>query len=140
MSLPSVAPSAVEAPHLVGVRSCEQYPRSLSKRQYAVAILQKNHALHSTLVRELCKLPASELRIVLQLLRGLVEESQTVFHPQYASYGIVDAAHGDSALLGQLLNEVYGIGVVRFHHHVYSCVDGYAQCVFLILCHAFALP
>ncbi len=140
MSLPGVAPSTVEAAHLVGIGSCEQDACAFPQGQHVVFILQQHHALYGSLVGALGKLLTAELRIVFELLSRTVEKPEAVFHSQDTAHGVVDAAHGDGTLLGELFDEVDGIGVIGFHDHVDAGVDGHAQRVFLIFGHTLALP
>lgn len=99
------------------------------------AILQQHHAFNGTFEGELCKLLATELGIVGQTLRGMVEEVETVLHAEYAAHCIVDTAHGNLSFVDQFLQQDAGINAIGFHDHVDTSIDGNAKGILLVAGH-----
>ena len=87
----------------------------------------------------LVKFLRAELRIVLLYGVGGVEEPEAVFEAQRAGGGVVDAAHGHLALVDKFLEQGAEIGLIGFHGHIDSGVDGYTDGVFLVGGHMLAL-
>ena len=138
MTLPRVAPSTVQTAHLVGVGTRNEQFLSFGKGQDIAFVLQQHHAFNGSVKCQLRKLLATELRIVLESLGRMLVESQSLLHAKNTADSIVDAAHGYLAFLHQLFQQDAGIHAVRFHNHIDTCIDGYAQSVFLVLSHSFA--
>ena len=137
MSLPRVAPATVQTAHLVGIGAGDENPGCVVRGtrcdgQDVALVLQQHHALDGTVEGQLGKLATAELRVVLESLRGVLIESQPFLHPQDATDGIVDAAHGNLSFLDQFLQQDAGIHAVRLHNHVDAGVDGDAEGVLLV--------
>ena len=137
-ALPCVAPSAMQAAHLVGIGTSEQNLLTFGQRQNAALVLQQNLRLFSCLQRFLGKLIATELLVALSAGVGLVEQVQAVFHAQDAAHSIVDALHAHLAFLHQFLQQDAELHAIGIHRHVDTGIDGNADGVFLVFCHMFA--
>ena len=130
--------TTVQTAHLVGVGTRNEQFLSFGKGQDVAFVLQQHHAFYGSVECQLRKLLATELRIVLESLGRMLVESQSLLHAKNTADSIVDTAHGYLAFLHQLFQQDAGIHAVRFHNHIDTCINGYAQSVFLVLSHSFA--
>ena len=132
MPLPSVAPTAIEAAHSVGIRSGDENLHALLEREKVVVVLEQHFALLGSAGSKIGVLLAAEIRIVLEAVVRLVEEVKAVFQSKNAAHGIIDAAHRHLTLLHQLLKQSAEVGVVRLHSHINSGIDSDADSVLLV--------
>ena len=91
MTLPGIAPTAIEAAHLIGIGAGKKNFLSWSERKDAVGVLQQHHGFFGTLKGCMGKSFGGEFGIVGAEGIGLVEESEAVLEAK-------DTASGSSAL------------------------------------------
>ncbi len=135
MSLPGIAPSTVQAAHLIGIRTRKENLLAMLQRKDITLVLQEHHTLGSSLQGELGKLLATKLRIILQFLGWVLEEVETVLHAKHTATGIVDATHRNLTFLHQFYKVATSIARIRFHNHIDTSIDGNAERILLVLCH-----
>ena len=66
---------------------------------------------------------ASKFWIICYAPIWTVEKSQSEFHAQYASYGIVDTAHRNFFVFYKLYQGRAESNIVRLHHHINAGID-----------------
>ena len=138
-TLPGVAPAAIEAAHLVGIRSGQQDTDALLEREDAAFVLEQDLAFLSRMEGLLGKLVTSELLITFATGVGVIEETETILHAKHAASGIIDARHGHLAFLNQFLQQYAELHAVGVHAHIDTGVDGDADGILLVLGNPFAL-
>ena len=135
MSLPGIAPSTIQAAHLIGIRTREENLLAMLQRKDITLVLQEHHTLGSSLQGELGKLLTPKLRIILEFLGWVLEEVETVLHAKHTPTGIVDATHRNLTFLHQFYKIATSITRIRFHNHIDTSIDGNAERILLVLCH-----
>ena len=140
MTLPSIAPSTVQASHLIGVRTGHKDALALGQREKAGFVLQENHGFFGTLSSCLSKFLASELRIVFVVGIRLVEQTEAILQAKDATGSIIDTAHRHLTFVHEFLQEDGEIRVIRIHCHIDTGVDGYLDGFLLVLGNLFTLP
>ena len=93
MTLPCIAPSTVQATHLIGIRAGQQNTFSLRQRKQIGFVLQKNHRFFRTLRSSLGKFFASKFQIILIISIGLVEQTKTILQTKYTTGSVIDTCH-----------------------------------------------
>ena len=132
MPLPSVAPTAIEAAHSVGIRSGDENLHALLERKDIIIVFEQHFAFLGSTRSKIGMLLAAEFGIVLEAVVRLVEEVKAIFQSKNAAHSIVDAAHRHLTLLHQLLKQSAEVGVVRLHSHINSGIDSNADSILLV--------
>ena len=130
IALPGVRPSAVQGPHRICIRSCQQYAGRLLQRKHTV-VLEKHLRLHSRLIGGSDMVRTCKIRIIFRHRVRSIEKAETIFDTKNTGHSIVYTRHRYLTLLDKLLQFIAELEVQRDHRHVDSGIDGHLDSLLL---------
>ncbi len=117
MPLPGVAPAAVQAAHLIGVRTGHKNLHPLAQRKNAL-VLQQHGRFLGRVKRSLGESLAAEVGIVGKRCVRPVKQPETILQAKNPAHGIVNPAHRNLTLFHERLQRVTEIVSIRNHRHI----------------------